>query len=466
VGITGVVTAAAFETIAVATAMPDAVKAVNGLGAYAWAFNGVVIATMVATVAGGDFSDRKGPKLPLVGGLLVFALGLVVCATAHIMPVFVLGRVMQGLGGGSAIVAVYVVVARGYEAKLRAQVFSALAAAWVVPSLVGPFIAGAIAEFWTWRVVFFGVIPVVLIAIWLVWPLVNSVDGPGGNVGFAEDEELVDQRADSVTDVRRSGRTRWAASLAAGAVLVQDGGRRLGVIGGIEAVIGLVIVGFALRRLLPAGALRLTRGLPSAIGARGLLAGAFFGAQAFVPLMLVDQRGLGLTLAGLSLTTSSLGWFVGSWWQGRPDLTIHRDRLIIVGALCVFVGIVLMTLTVTLPAPAAIAGLAWAIGGFGMGITIPAVNVWVLGMSSGEEQGANSAALQLGDGAGVLTCTALAGVIYGIGTAPAGQQQVTFLTIFVTMTAVCIVAIVAASRLTVIAPSVTQVSATEPARDA
>ncbi|MEI6693666.1 MAG: MFS transporter, partial [Actinomycetes bacterium] len=207
-GITGVVTAAAFETIAVATAMPDAVKAVNGLGAYAWAFNGVVIATMVATVAGGDFSDRKGPKLPLVGGLLVFALGLVVCATAHIMPVFVLGRVMQGLGGGSAIVAVYVVVARGYEAKLRAQVFSALAAAWVVPSLVGPFIAGAIAEFWTWRVVFFGVIPVVLIAIWLVWPLVNSVDGPGGNVGFAEDEELVDQRADSVTDVRRSGRTR------------------------------------------------------------------------------------------------------------------------------------------------------------------------------------------------------------------------------------------------------------------
>lgn len=465
-GITGVVTAAAFETIAVATAMPDAVKAVNGLGAYAWAFNGVVIATMVATVAGGDFSDRKGPKLPLVGGLLVFALGLVVCATAHIMPVFVLGRVMQGLGGGSAIVAVYVVVARGYEAKLRAQVFSALAAAWVVPSLVGPFIAGAIAEFWTWRVVFFGVIPVVLIAIWLVWPLVNSVDGPGGNVGFAEDEELVDQRADSVTDVRRSGRTRWAASLAAGAVLVQDGGRRLGVIGGIEAVIGLVIVGFALRRLLPAGALRLTRGLPSAIGARGLLAGAFFGAQAFVPLMLVDQRGLGLTLAGLSLTTSSLGWFVGSWWQGRPDLTIHRDRLIIVGALCVFVGIVLMTLTVTLPAPAAIAGLAWAIGGFGMGITIPAVNVWVLGMSSGEEQGANSAALQLGDGAGVLTCTALAGVIYGIGTAPAGQQQVTFLTIFVTMTAVCIVAIVAASRLTVIAPSVTQVSATEPARDA
>ena len=60
VGITGVVTAAAFETIAVSTAMPEAVKAVNGLGAYAWAFNGVVIATLGATVAGGDYSDRKG----------------------------------------------------------------------------------------------------------------------------------------------------------------------------------------------------------------------------------------------------------------------------------------------------------------------------------------------------------------------------------------------------------------------
>ena len=463
-GITGVVTAAAFETIAVSTAMPEAVKAVNGLGAYAWAFNGVVIATLVATVAGGDYSDRKGPKLPLIGGLIVFAVGLLVCATAQVMPIFVIGRVLQGLGGGAAIVAVYVVVARGYEAKIRAQVFSALAAAWVVPSLVGPFIAGAIAEFWTWRVVFFAVVPIVVIAMFLVWPLVSAVEGPGG-IGHGQDKDLADA-GEQATQSSRSGRTRWAASLAAGAVLIQDGGRRLGLIGAGEALIGLVIVGFALQRLLPRGSLRLARGLPSAIGARGLLAGAFFGAQAFVPLMLVDQRGLGLTLAGLSLTTSSLGWFLGSWWQGRPDLTIHRDRLITVGALCAFIGLVLMTLTVTLPATAIIAGLAWAVGGFGMGITIPAVNVWVLGMSSGEEQGANSAALQLGDGAGVLTCTALAGVIYGIGTAPAGQQQVTFLSIFVTMTAVCIVAIVAASRLSVVAPSVTQVSVTEPARDA
>lgn len=443
---TGVVTAAAFENMAVATAMPEAVRAVNGLGAYAWAFNGVVIATLLATVAGGDFSDRRGPKAPMIFGLLLFTVGLLVCATANVMPVFVLGRVLQGLGGGGAIVAVNVVVARGYSPELRPQVFSALAAAWVVPSLIGPVIAGAVTQFWSWRAVFVLVVPLVLAATWLVLPLVRQVDGPGAR--FHGEDAL------GASTFKRSGRTRWAAALALSAVLVQDGGRRLGTAGAIEAIVGLALVALALNRLLPPGTLRLARGLPSAVAARSILAGAFFGAQAFVPLMLVDQRGLALTIAGLSLTTSALGWFVGSWWQGRPDLSVDRDRLVVIGAICVLIGVLGMAATVLLPLPAVGAALAWTVGGFGMGITVPSVAVRVLAMSAVQEQGANSAALQLGDGTGVLAFTALAGAIYAVGGGGMGDQGGTFVVLFTVMASIGLVAVVAALRIPLEARSV------------
>jgi MFS family permease len=437
-GIVGVVGAAAFETMAVYTAMPTAVKDLNGLQAYAWAFTGVALAALVATIVGGDLSDRIGPKLPLLGGLGVFVVGIVVRAAAPVMPVFVAGRMLQGLGGGAAIVAVYVVVARTYPDELRPQVFSVMAGAWVVPALVGPAIAGAITDVWGWRAVFLIVIPIVGLAVWAVRPQVNQIDGPPPALVEGED---------SFVDADRGGRTRMALVMAAGAIMVQDGARRSDALGAIEAIVGLVVLFWALRSLLPNGVLRFARGLPAGVAARGLLAGAFFGAEAFVPLMLDDQRGFSVTMAGVALTASALGWFTGSWWQGRPSLNADRDRLVVIGALLILAGLLGMAAAVVAPLPFLVALLAWTVGGLGMGITIPSVNVRVLSLSPKSEQGANSAALQAIDGVGVIICTSLAGAIYASATQPVGDQASTFITLFLAMTGFAIVAVVAARRL-------------------
>ncbi len=60
-------------------------------------------------------------------------------------------------------------------------------------------------------------------------------------------------------------------------------------------------------------------GVAAPVALRGLLAGAFFGVDASIPLAMTVQHGYGATAAGLPLAAGGVTWAVGSWWQGRPS---------------------------------------------------------------------------------------------------------------------------------------------------
>ena len=104
------------------------------------------------------------------------------------------------------------------------------------------------------------------------------------------------------------------------------------------------------------------------IWVRGLLAGAFFGSEAFLPLMLVEQRGVALVVAGAMLTVGSVGWTAGSWLQSQPWLPIRRDRLVAFGTVGHprHVGVRVVALLPGLPF--GLVGAAWLFAGFGMGL--------------------------------------------------------------------------------------------------
>ena len=108
---------------------------------------------------GGRAPGATGPARgrPLYAAVALFVLGLVIAGLAATMPMLVVGRLVQGLGAGGQTVALYVVVARVYPPEMHGRVFAAFSAAWVVPSLVGPFLAGAVTEYLHWRWVFLGV---------------------------------------------------------------------------------------------------------------------------------------------------------------------------------------------------------------------------------------------------------------------------------------------------------------------
>lgn len=431
IGIVSVILLVAFEAMAVATAMPVAVRELDGLGWYAWAFSAFLAASLFGMVVSGETCDRGGPRGPFLIGVVTFTVGLLIAGTATTMAVFVLARAVQGFGAGMNIVAIYVVVARAYPDRLRPRVFSAISSAWVLPSIVGPAVAGALADHWTWRAVFLAVPPLVVPALLITLPRLSELSTA------------------TPTATRRRGRKRLALAAAAGAVVLQYAGQRLGWTSLLLLGVAAALLVPSVPRLLPAGTLRARRGLPVAVALRGLFAGAFFGAEAFVPLMLVQQRGLATTLAGLSLTGGALGWAFGSWWQGRPGLRTSRPQLVRVGSLVVAAGIALTTLTVLDAVTPLVAALAWAVAGAGMGMAMASVSVLVLELSPASDQGANSAALQLADGFGSIVFIGLAGAIFTTFHSGPGASAGAFAGIFLTMAMVTLVAAMLAPRISV-----------------
>ena len=445
VGVVGVVVAVAFEAIAVATAMPVAARELDGLRFYGLAFSVFLTASLLGMVVAGDVCDRRGPVLPFVAAAVTFAVGLLLAGLATEMWVLVVARAVQGFGGGLNIVAIYVVVGRAFPAALRPRVFSAISSGWILPSLVGPPVAGLLADHASWRWVFLGVLPLLAGAALLVGPHLRGLDGPARTGG---------DEATEPHSVRRRSRVPAAAVAAVGAGLLQYGGQALTgelalALACIAVALGLL--GYGVPRLLPRGSFRLGRGLPTVVVLRGVMAGAFFGTESFIPLMLVEQRSLATTLSGLSLTGAALTWSLGAWLQGRPGLRTPRWVLLATGFLLVLGGIGLVALTVAEEVPVVTAAAGWAVAGLGMGLGLTSLSVLVLELSAPHEQGANSSSLQVSDALGSIVLIGTAGAIFACYAAGVADTRdvgsAPYLLIDLVMAVVCVAGALAAHRV-------------------
>ncbi len=388
----------AFEALAVATAMPTVAQALDGLRLYALAFGGTLAASVVGMVAAGRWADLRGPAPPLRHGIVWFALGLVIAGFAPTMWVLLLGRVVQGFGGGLMSVALYVAVGRVYPPALHPRIFASFAAAWVLPAVVGPTIAGALVQHLGWRWVFLSVPLIALVAAWMVLPAVRGLGAaPGSNA------------ADGTS---QRGRIAWAVGAAASALLLHYAGQQRSTLG--AGLLALAIVGVLVCawHLLPRGALRAARGLPTVIAMRGIASSAFFGTEVFVPLLLSRERGLSPTAAGAVLTVGALGWSLGSWYRSRAGQPFTPPQLLRYGMALIVLGVLCVAATVSPAVPVTVGIGGWIVAGLGMGALFPTLSVLTLQLSPIDQQGVNSSALQLCDALFTATVLAVGGSLF------------------------------------------------------
>ena len=436
---------AAFESLAVTTIMPVVSRELDGAALYALAFAGPLATGVIGMVAAGNWSDRRGPVGPLYASVALFVLGLLIAGTAADMPALVAGRLVQGLGGGAMTVALYVVIARVYPPVLHPKIFAAFSAAWVIPSLVGPFAAGLVAQLLSWHWVFLGVVGLVVPALLMVVPALRGLHGtPDG--GTREPAAPGDMSTPEPRKSSGSGRLAWAA-LAALAVLGLNLSARLPVAGGFVAVAAVVVALIAVRPLVPRGTLTARRGLPSVILTRGLASAAFFGAEVYLPYLLVERYDFSPTFAGLALTGGAVSWAAGSAVQGRLGGRLDHRRAVRTGAALVLGAVVLVLLTTVLNWPAAVAITAWVFAGGGMGLMYARLSVMTLALSSRQNEGFNSSAMSISDSLGGALSLATTGIIFAaFPTAAASFGGVFALTAVIGVAAVVVAPRVAGRR--------------------
>ena len=395
-GLVFTVTLVAFEGLAAATILKVINDDLRDIGLLGWVLSAFFLGSLFGVVAAGYEADRKGPARPFVAGLVLFGIGLVGAGLAPTMVVLVTARAVQGVGAGAIGAVAYVAIGRAYPGEIQPRMFAVLSSAWVVPGLIGPAISGGVASAFGWRWVFIGLLPLVALAGVMTTRALHALGPPGGEVP-------IDRRLNALALVVGAGLVLAGGSSHSPIVLVP-----LVVVGGIvgaRAYIGLV----------PAGTVRLARGMPAAVALRGLLTFAFFGTDGWVVFTVTDVRNSSILIGGIALTAATLTWTGGSWIQERRVRRVGPQTFVRVGVLLIATGIGLMILVAQAAVPTTTAVLAWAVAGLGMGLAYSPIALVVLAEAPIGGEGAATASLQLSETLGVALGTGVAGAIVAAG---------------------------------------------------
>lgn len=391
-GLVLTITLVAAEALAVSAAMPIVARDLGGAEQYGLVFSAFMVGSLLGIVGAGELIDRRGILFPFLVGLGLFAGGLLLAGLAPSMDVLIGSRFIQGLGGGVIPPVAYVAIGRTLPERLRPAMFAMLSTAWILPGVFGPAVGGAVAEFFHWRLVFLGLLPLVALSGWMSFDALRRI---------APAEPMVGGRSSGA-------RLRDALIVAVGVVLITGGlsatdPTSLAALG----IPGVLLTLVAFRRLIPPGTLTARRGYPSAVLLRGFITFVFFAYDPYIPLLLTGVRDWTPTLAGVALTAATLSWTLGSWTQARLSRRIPNERFALLGFAVVGIGTALVMTLLIPQVPTWVIIPTFALAGYGMGLGYSQFALIVLRDVPGPEQGTVTSGLTLSDSLGATLGTSV-----------------------------------------------------------
>ncbi|MFJ4392635.1 MFS transporter [Pseudomonas soli] len=411
IALAGGVALHAVNVYIVTTLLPTVIDEIGGLAFYAWNTTLFVVASIIGSTLSTRLLARGGPRVAYLLALLVFTLGSAVCAMATSMPLLLVGRSVQGLGGGILFALSYALIHLVFESRLWPRAMALVSAMWGVATLCGPAVGGVFAEGGHWRWAFWSLLPVaaaLALIVCLRLPARQALDDNGARPAYG----LIACLVASVLAI-------CAASLA-DSLWVNLGG----------IVAGLAIAALIARldprarhHLLPTGAYSLRQPMGALFAMMCLLVAAIT-TEIYVPYFLQRIHGFGPLAAGYLTAVMAAGWTVGALASAGRD----RDGgawQIRCGPL--LVALALLALALLTPALAWVAStpglalFALALAGVGLGIGLgwPHLLTRVLQAARPGEENLASASITTVQ----LYATALAAALAGLVANSAGLVE-------------------------------------------
>jgi EmrB/QacA subfamily drug resistance transporter len=166
---------AALDQTIVATALPTIGRQFHDVSSLSWVISAYLLAATAVAPVFGTLSDIYGRRAMIILALSLFIAGSVLCALAPNMPVLILARGLQGLGGGGIMPIVQTVISDVVTPRERGQYQAYFSGVWVVAGIGGPIVGGAFAEHLHWSMIFWINVPLGLGSLALLLPKMAKI---------------------------------------------------------------------------------------------------------------------------------------------------------------------------------------------------------------------------------------------------------------------------------------------------
>lgn len=392
---------AAIDQTVVLPAIPQMAQTLHGGAHLSWVVSAYLLSSTAATPIHGKLSDQFGRSKILIPCILIFILASIVCAMAASVPVLLLGRALQGLGGGALLAVSQSAVADVVPPRERGRYQAWFAGVWAFASGAGPVLGGYIAQHLSWRFIFWANLPLGALALLLCARGLRGLPIAGQR-----------GRLDLTGALLLTG----SSTLLLAAFSL--GGVDLPWLSWTEALLvlcslaGFVALGVQQRLcpapLLPGGLLKRLRGV---IAVAWLNTGAMFATIFLLPLLFQQFFHAAPARAGVALMPFLLAGAVGAYAAGQTTRRTGWIRPVLIA------GLVLGAAGFSFMAAAPLASpvLASTVLGFGLGMLNPTTLIAAQSLSRPGELGIATGMLLLLRAMGGAFGVTLAGAVLNGG---------------------------------------------------
>ena len=155
----------ALEQTIVAPALPAIGKSLANLDDLSWVVTAYLIAATAATPLFGKLSDIHGRRTIMLLSIGIFIVGSLACALASNIWILVMGRVLQGIGGGGLIPIAQTIIADLLTPRERPIAQSYTSVVFMSASVLGPVLGGLLTDYLHWSFIFWINLPLGAVAL-------------------------------------------------------------------------------------------------------------------------------------------------------------------------------------------------------------------------------------------------------------------------------------------------------------